>query len=301
MNSEADIMHDHTRIGRLMLSSDSVLSAREAGLTYLLGLSVKLMLDASGSEDKLFMLDRFATRVAVSAGGLPNRYVAEIPVYCSPTSIRSNHYPSEPSLAIEWHLTKPEFALVEKHRGRTAPRFEFTFEYTVQQFNKVAGTPYSYVVEAPEARRTTFAFQPSIEAWIGIIQRLHIAELILFEIPISVTDSGRAELNLAIKKAVDHFYHGGSLGFKEVVANIRIAMEKAAPILGVPPAKDIPKGDEATRNDRFYLSWYALKKLTHLAHHEPDEWSRDEAQYVLSSFLSLMNNLSGDGRCTGDV
>lgn len=284
-----------------MTTNDARLAAREAGLTYILGLSLKLMLDASGSEDKLFVLDRFALRVAISTGSLPNRYVAEIPGYCSPTSIRSNHYGSEPSLAIEWHLTKPEFALIEKHRGSTAPRFEFIFEYTVQQFNKVAGTPYSYVVEAPEGRRANFSYQPSLEHWVEIIGRLRIAELVLFEVPVVTNNSEQSEINLAIRKSIDYFYHGGSLGFKEVVANIRIGMEKAESIYGIPKYDDSWRSPDANRTQRLYLNWHSLKKLTHLAHHETDEWNREEAQYVLTSFLSLMNNLSADGRCTGDV
>jgi hypothetical protein len=300
MIAEADIMHGHIRIGRILISNDYVLASREAGLAYILGISLRLSLDASGSPEKLFMLDRFSSRVAISAGGLPDRYVAEIPAYCHPTSIRSNHHRSEPNLALEWHITKPEFALIEKHRGNTAPRFDFTFDYTVQQFNKVSGTSHSYVIEEPEGRRAKFSYQPGLEQWIKINRKLRIAELVLFEIPIAVSDSAQGEIDVAIKRAIDFFYHGGSLGFKEVVANIRIAMEKAEIALSIPSFNEGWRKNEATRMERFFLNWYSLKKLTQLAHHEADEWSREEAQYVLTSFLSIINNLSNDGRCMGN-
>lgn len=294
----ADInLSSFERIGTIAPTPNHPIAARRAANVNILGVSLTFHLYAR--QGNRVLLNQFQGEVRMFVGDSKEPDAFFFPMRIERQSILSREHETNPNVGVEWYVSQTDFALIERSRGERPIRIELALQFVIQEMQQDTSTQVWIAVGTPMPRAALLGLTPAKEEWIGILRRLRIAELALFELPIPLGDSEQTDLNLALKKAIDHFYHGGTLGYKEVVANIRIAMEKAEPILGIPKFTDDWRKDGATRIERLFLNWHSLKKLTHLAHHEPDEWSRDEAQYVLTSFISFMNSLSGDGRCTG--
>lgn len=126
------------------------------------------------------------------------------------------------------------------------------------------------------------------KVWIQFLNQLGLYEFHLFELnhPIS-NDPDTARISSAVRESIDFFYQGGSLGWKNSVSKIRDAMnllDKLSPL----PAKNEKSNKELSRRERWIESYRSLKNLVHLSQHpedDSDDWSRAEAQAILTSFL----------------
>lgn len=130
------------------------------------------------------------------------------------------------------------------------------------------------------------------KVWIHFLNQLGLYEFHLFELnnPIQ-EDPNLKRVSSAVQESIDFFYQGGPLGWKNSVSKIRDAMnllDKVSPL----PAKNEKSNKELSRRERWIESYRSLKSLAHLSQHpedDSDEWSREEAQAILTSFIGFWN------------
>lgn len=133
------------------------------------------------------------------------------------------------------------------------------------------------------------------EVWIKMLRGLQVAENILVEIPLpSAPPTPWDEIWKALVEARNTFEQGGSTGWKECVAAVRLSLEKWQDIekedMG-PGWKSPTKEEREGRSKKQRLNnlrWHLLQ-LAHLAvHSSADEWSRDDALLMLSTLSALL-------------
>jgi hypothetical protein len=130
------------------------------------------------------------------------------------------------------------------------------------------------------------------KVWIHFLNQLGLYEFHLFELNNPVEDDPDLKrISSAVQESIDSFYHGGPLGWKNSVSKIRDAMnhlDKLDPL----PTKNGKASKDQSRSERWIEAYRSLKILVHLSQHpedDSDEWSRAEAQAILTSFLGFWN------------
>jgi len=128
------------------------------------------------------------------------------------------------------------------------------------------------------------------KVWMDFINRLNLFEYHLFELNNPIQDSEEMKcISSTVREAIHFFYLGGSMNWKISVQKVREAMNH---IGDLKKASKDKKTNEKTREDRWLDYFLALKALPNLAVHGEDdngEWSREEAQAILTSFLGIWN------------
>lgn len=141
-------------------------------------------------------------------------------------------------------------------------------------------------------RSLTIQYPISQKVWIHFLHQLGLYEFHLFELnnP-NEDDPNLKRISSAVQESIDFFYQGGPLGWKNSVSKIRDAMnllDKVNPL----PAKNGKPNKDQSRRERWIESYRCLKNLVHLSQHpedDSDEWSREEAQAILTSFIGFWN------------
>ncbi|MCG9873780.1 MAG: hypothetical protein MH321_03210 [Leptospiraceae bacterium] len=128
------------------------------------------------------------------------------------------------------------------------------------------------------------------KVWMDFINRLNLFEYHLFELNNPIQDSEEMKRISSIVRESIHFFNlGGPMNWKNSVQKIREAMNH----IGDLKKKSMNiETHEKKREDRWSDFFLALRALPNLAvHSEVDngEWSREEAQAILTSFLGFWN------------
>ncbi|PJZ79864.1 hypothetical protein [Leptospira meyeri] len=128
------------------------------------------------------------------------------------------------------------------------------------------------------------------KVWIHFLNKLGLYEFHLFELNNSIPeDPNLKRISSAVSESIDFFYQGGPLGFRNSVSKIRDAMNLLDKLCSL-PARNGKVSKELSRSERWIESYRSLKNLVHLSQHpedDSDEWSRAEAQAILTSFLGF--------------
>jgi hypothetical protein len=135
------------------------------------------------------------------------------------------------------------------------------------------------------------------EVWIAMLNRVGAGLSILVEVPLPAARPTPWDgVWRALKEARDAFEQGGTTGWQNCVANIRQAFDTWRDIqderedLGEWTPPSVKELELRTKKQRFDLVRWHLRQITHLAHHGPaDQWSRDEALFMLSALASLLS------------
>lgn len=182
---------------------------------------------------------------------------------------------------LEWEKLRNGneiIANIELHLSTSYAKMEDS--WTIQEQGKIFDQNLSIQYPIPQ------------KVWIQFLTQLRMYEFHLFELnnPIS-NDPDTARISSAVQESIDFFYQGGPLGWKNSVSKIRDAMNLLDKVNSLPAKKEKPNKDQS-RTERWIESYRSLKILVHLSQHpedDSDDWSREEAQAILTSFLGFWN------------
>lgn len=134
------------------------------------------------------------------------------------------------------------------------------------------------------------------EVWIAMLERIGAGLHILVEVPLPAARPAPWDgVWKSLKDARDAFDQGGTTGWQNCVANLRQALDNWRNIpgeeeeLGSRTPPDRTQRENRTKKERLDLVRWHLRELTHLAHHgHSDQWSRDDALFILSVLSGLL-------------
>ncbi|WP_411823665.1 hypothetical protein [Leptospira sp. 'Mane'] len=192
---------------------------------------------------------------------------------------------------LECETTIADLFEFERLRNGNEPKFDFDLKFHItwaREIVKNEGFTFDWKLNVD----VHIPFVIPQKTWINFLNKLGLFEYHLFELNNPIQDSPEmVRISSAVKESIDFFYQGGPMGWKNSVSKIRDAMNLLDKLYPLPSRdKDKKQDKDLTRNERWIESYRSLKNLAHLSQHpedDPDEWSRDEAQVVLTSFLGV--------------
>jgi hypothetical protein len=128
-----------------------------------------------------------------------------------------------------------------------------------------------------------------------MLRNLKVYDTVLIEIPFPSDPPTDWELVWhALRDARDSFDRGGSTGWKNCVASVRLALEKwhgiekedQGPGWQRPSTTDLQARTKEQRIDT--IRWHLIQLAHCAAHTRADEWNRDDALLVLSTVSALL-------------
>lgn len=222
----------------------------------------------------------------------PSGYADNIKIYkaitITPTTYRFGEHGDEHALYLRCYASLTDIITIENNRKDLAPLFTFQLNGEISEFQV---NPDGLSRVNPKNFESVVALKIGLDTWINQLRQTSILDYKLIQLPVSFEDISDVELRRFIDTSIALFYQGGSHGYDGCVINARKAMERSEIIFGIPDPKPEWTKQEATKLERLYANWHSVKKLTHLAAHKLSEFNRDEAQYVLTASISLMNSL----------
>ncbi|MES0490278.1 MAG: hypothetical protein ABUK01_09820 [Leptospirales bacterium] len=179
----------------------------------------------------------------------------------------------------------------EKLRKGQEPVFEFhldDFYVSAHQF----GEHREYIKKLRTYRRgANLTVKLNRDRWVDALNQTRLYNYQVVELPNSLSDSEEnIKITKSINEAITNFEQGGPMGWRGCVASIRDAVNHLEKFNNL-QIDNNKKDKSLNRNERWVRFYKGLKNLAHQAHHTENddaEWSRDEAQLILTSFIGLM-------------
>lgn len=201
------------------------------------------------------------------------------------------HYPIRDNLLINLQCETNIADLLEWERLRNGNeingRLELNYTNSYQSIDENDHVLYQ---SKEKNKSISIPYPIPQKVWMDFINRLNLFEYHLFELNNPIQDSEEMKrVSSTVREAIHFFYLGGSMNWKISVQKVREAMNHFGDLKKASKDK---KTNEKTRVDRWLDYFLALKALPNLAvHGEVDnaEWSREEAQAILTSFLGIWN------------
>lgn len=160
----------------------------------------------------------------------------------------------------------------------------------------------------PHIAKADVRHQVPQSEWIKLLDQMNYARVLLYEIPWPKSDDDK------LNEAISHFESARKsflFGFyTEAVGELRQSLDKACSAISCNnfdwvKVKNADARKEMQLQERFLFVWNSVRHLTHRAAHHEEDYSREEAHYILGMgalALSLAANApgmlmeAGDGR-----
>ncbi len=281
-----------TRYGKFVFDEPDQLEARRTGDGFSIVIPGHLDLSFPDRSEPCPMVSNLRCIIsAVDRSGT----VTELGV-----ALDRNHYlgaipESSSRVRLEWRGPLATMALYERIRDGRPPVFRFDvfgdlcFLLDVEGFSsRLRSEPVGAAVYG----RVEVEYKP--EAWKKVLQDLGVAHVLLLEVPLPASPpAGWDEVWRHVRDAMQSFEQGGNIGWKNCVASLREALTEWQAV----DPEDLGEFKKPSRTDleartsrqRFDVLRWHLRQVAHLGPHRPaDEWTRDEALLVLSTFAALI-------------
>lgn len=194
---------------------------------------------------------------------------------------------------IYWHTSVAELLEYEEFRNGKTPVFKIDLRAQISIQKKVViDEREEYVQTDSSPHIQTIETRVPLEIWHNHVRNLGLRRYCLVELRMDSMDDGLKEINASIQQAISYFYTGGSIGWRDTVGAIRVALEKLdrkfPNIFRTPANKAQTDLDKWTKLERIYNLIWSVKHLTHIPHHNDEEtWNRDEALLVLNNLIII--------------
>ena len=189
-------------------------------------------------------------------------------------------------IQLVWDLTLQAFAVYESIRAGGEPQFHVMLTGDIRYVLAGQGWKEACSIASPFTQHGFIKY--SRDAWTTMLRELKVQDTVLIEIPFpSDPPSGWEPVWHALRDALDSFDTGGSTGWKNCVASVRLALEEW---------RNIEKEDQGpndlksrTRVQRMDALRWTFMQYAHFAPHtRADEWTRDDALLALSTLSALL-------------
>ena len=224
-------------------------------------------------------------QATVSASGI------EIGVAHYSAALRSS--PDERPITFNWDWTLTALAVYEGLRAGLEPEFSIRLSGDTRYI--LPGQGGKEVCSIASTFGQPGFVRYSREAWTNMLREVNLRDTVLVEIPLqSDPPSGWEPVWQALRDARDSFDTGGSTGWKNCVASVRLALEKwhdleqedHGPGWNPPGREDRENRTKQQRLDN--IRWHLIQLAHYAAHTRADEWTRDDAVLALSTLSALL-------------
>lgn len=199
--------------------------------------------------------------------------------------------------SMTWSGSLAQLAVYERIRNGRQPKFDIRFTGELC-FLLPTNHQYHYVRSEPNYfhhRYGDLRVSYLKETWVEMLRGLGVVENVLVEVPLPGSPSPDwDEVWRGLVDARNAFEQGGSTGWKGCVTGVRLALEKwqklepedKGPGWISPSVTDRQARTKKQRLDN--LRWHLLQ-VAHLgAHTGAEDWSREDAQLMLSTLSVLL-------------
>lgn len=284
-------------IGRIIFKENPArLHANRTAGGFNLSLPVHISLRVGIKGEPLPMLSNFRGEILASDGLEVGRAYWD-DWYNSGWSQDGSGGIAKMDVTMNWLGSFDELAHYEKIRNGGVPKFDIRFRgelcYLVEE--PKTGHLVRTIPRSVYSDRGSVAVSYPKEAWVEMLRSIGAAENVLVEIPLPGKPSPDWDgVWNALVDARKAFEQGGSTGWKGCVTSVRLALEKWRAIekeqMGVGwKAPTVPEREARSKRERLdNIRWHLLQ-VAHLgAHTGADEWTRDDALLLLSTFSALL-------------
>jgi hypothetical protein len=200
-------------------------------------------------------------------------------------------------IAFSWDWTMEAFAFYDRLRAGKEPKFRLQVCGNIRYIlvpegcSRSGREPCSIAASFYQWGEVGYSQQ----VWTKMMRDLNIRDSILVEIPFpSDPPTGWEPIWAALRDARESFDAGGSTGWKNAVASVRLALEGWQRLEKEDQGRGWKRPDRADLESRTKVQridnirWHLIQLAHHAAHTRADEWTRDDAVLLLSTLCSLL-------------
>jgi len=194
---------------------------------------------------------------------------------------------------LVWNESRATLAFYEELRGERPPSIRFDVSGELCYVKDVLGVR---VQTEPKPMTANVEVTYSRDAWVAMLRLLKVADIVIVEVPLPEdAPPGWATVWEALRRAREAFEQGGRHGWTTCVLSVRHALE-AWEALGEPEATwpdDRKQREALSKQERLKRLRWSLHQAAHPVAHadQPqgfEEWTREEARFVLSQLCGLL-------------